>query len=154
MSENETENNKIVYQLERRNPFYVFFGDLCPSILFLCLSYAIVKSDNPSLVVECIGILLVVISTYFLLESITFKKITIYKDRVVVDKLFFGKSSITIDDIKNVNIGGANIVWKCLDFAHKTKRLSPIKYSITALYDEDANAICEIIKNLQGAKKR
>ncbi|MDR1976725.1 MAG: hypothetical protein LBQ18_07005, partial [Campylobacteraceae bacterium] len=101
MAETEIDNEEIVYKVTQRSLLYLWCGDILPAGLLLFLSTEIFMSYSPiSITLICVGVALFIVGAYFLLESLAFNELIIYKDRVLIDKYILGKHIINIDDIK------------------------------------------------------
>jgi hypothetical protein len=153
MNKKEIADDEIIYEVTKRSLGYLIFGDIAPATLLILLGYLLLFNINESSITSiCIGTILLLIGIYFLFKSLLFKQLTIYKDRIVIDKLIFGSAVINIDDIKDTHysVGGYMAFVYIYIYTQKPSK----RYCITALYDNDMYEIATIIKNLKKEKTK
>ncbi|MDR1976726.1 MAG: hypothetical protein LBQ18_07010 [Campylobacteraceae bacterium] len=153
MSEPITDNEEAMYKASQSEFIYVKIGHLIPAgLCFLISSLTLVSTfTNPKtsgIVIVLIAGLLFIMGVYVTLQILTFKELIVYKDRVVIDKYIFGKSSININDIEYIDTT-SSVFYNQMNFIHKKEFLSSLKYSILTLGVEEIFEIEELIKKLQ-----
>jgi hypothetical protein len=89
MDKDDIGDDEILYTINKRNWTYLWCGDIIPFGLLFFISYCtLFKTTNASILAICIGIILFIVSSYFLSIALTFNELTIYEDRVVIDRFF------------------------------------------------------------------
>lgn len=137
-------NDEILYRVNERNPVYIF-GDIFLVISFIFISFIAFSSDK--IIYDILGILFLLFAFYIFIALTTFNELIIYKDRVEIDRKFFGISIIKINEIKHVLVNG-RFFSEWLFFQLKNSRFSHFKYLITSLRIEDEYEIQQIINDL------
>jgi hypothetical protein len=119
-----------------------------PESLLILFGYLVLfKLNEPSIISICIGVAFVLIGVVLLSRSLSFKDLTIYKDKVIFNRYFFHNVVIDVDNIDSVHykVGGYTaFVYMCI-----YTKISLNGYTITALRDSDMYRIQEIIQNLK-----
>ncbi|MDR1285090.1 MAG: hypothetical protein LBJ88_02690 [Campylobacteraceae bacterium] len=142
-------NNEILYKVNERSMVCIF-GEIFLIIAFILISCIAFSSDK--ILFTSFGVFLALFALYIFIVLITFNELVIYKDRVEINRKFFGISIIKIDEIKYVLVHGS-LFSEWLSFQLKSSRFSYLKYLVTSLHIKDECEIRNIIKNLQGDKQ-
>jgi hypothetical protein len=129
--------------ISERSLLYLLLGDFGVIIvLFMLIFWLFALKTTISMF---FALLAVVYLSYFLLNTITFKKLIIYENKVVIDRFIFGASIIEIDDTKKVYSGGGLMVSQLIFVSQKRGYFSRFVYNITGLsviQEHDIITIC------------
>lgn len=137
--------DEILYVVNKRSKFFLIFGDFLFCVLGGFLSYVLFFSQNILFIL--LGIIILLYVLYILLNTLTFHKLILYRDRVEIVRKFLEISTISMDDIKCVKEYGS-MGLACLYFTSKKDWFSRFKYCVTGLYIKDVCEIQKIIQNL------
>ena len=141
------DKSNVLYEVEERGLIYLIFGDfLMIFVLFITILWLFTLEKMASIL--CAIVLLIYV-IYFLLNSITFKKLIIYENKVVIDRFIFGASIIEISDIKKVFSTGYVTSSQLIFVSQKRGYFSRFCYLVTGLtviQQHEIETICNRLK--------
>ena len=148
LEEKTINNEEPLLVVDERSGFYIF-GGLFLLVAFFLLFFILINTDL--IILKLLSVIFLWIGFDILTNLLSFEKIIVYEDKMIIERNFLKDIKIKIDDIKNINLCGSNLIMSSVTFYTNKKNFFKLNKSLLvyALKNEDIFNIKILINKIK-----
>ena len=141
-------NEEPLLVVDERSGFYIFGGLFGVVVFFL---FFLMLINTEIIILKIFGLLFLWLGFDILTNLLSFEKIIVYGDKIVIERNFLKDINIKTEDIEAINSYGGSLILSTIGFYTKNRNFLGFKkyFSIYALKDDDKYCLRDLMNKIK-----